>query len=267
MVDFFNEVDEDLRGQQTRELLNKWLPWAIGAVVLIVAVAGGWWGWEAWRTSEAHAAAAAYDRGLKAMDAENAAGADAAFAEAAGKSTTAYKAMALMQRAGIAIRANKLEDAVKFFDEAAKVARSEPIIADAAALKAAYVLMDTATFADIEKRLKPLAEDGRPYRPLAMEALAMAKLNAGKVAEARTDLVALSLILDAPEGLRQRSQATIQEIDAGVAPKLPAIARAAMNVPVAAGTANPFAPPAGAPAPQAAQPQAAPAQAPAGAPQ
>lgn len=265
MVDFFNEVDEDLRGQQTRDLLRKWLPWAIGGVVAILVVVGGWFGWQSWQTNEAHQASAAYDRGLKALSAENAAGADAAFAEAAGKSTTAYKALALMQRGGLAIRDNKPEAAIKFFDEAAKVARSEPIIADAAALKAAYVLMDTASFADIEKRLKPLAEDGRPYRPLAMEALAMAKLNAGKIAEARTDLVALSLILDAPDGLRQRSQATIQEIDAGVAPKLPAIARAAMNVPPASATANPFAPPAGAPAPQA--PPAPAPQAPAGAPQ
>ena len=79
MVDFFNEVDEDLRGRQTRELLNKWLPWAIGAVVAIIAIAGGWWGWEAWRTAEAHQAAVAYDRGLKALSAENDAGADAAF--------------------------------------------------------------------------------------------------------------------------------------------------------------------------------------------
>ena len=161
-----------------------------------------------------------------------------------------------MQRGGLALRANKPDAALKFFDEAAKAARSEPILADAAALKAAYVVMDTAAFAEIEKRLKPLAEAGRPYRPLAMEALAMAKLNAGRVAEARTDLVALSLILDAPEGLRERSQAAIQEIDAGVAPKLPPIAKAAMNVPPAAATANPFGP-AGPPAAQApAQPPA-----------
>jgi hypothetical protein len=257
VVDFFNEVDEDLRGQQTRELIRKWLPWALGGVAAIVLAAGGWWGWEAWRTNAAQEAAAAYDRGLKALAAENAGGADAAFAEAATKAATAYKALALMQRGGLAIRDDKREAAIKFFDEAARVARSEPIIADAAALKAAYILMDTATLADIEKRLKPLAEDGRPYRPLAMEALAMAKLYAGKVAEARSDMVALSLLLDAPEGLRQRSQATIQSIDAGTAPKLPAIARAAMELPTAAPAANPFAPPAGARQPQA--PQTAPA--------
>lgn len=274
MVDFFNEVDEDLRGQQTRDLLNKYLPWAIGAVVAILVVVGAWWGWEAWRTNESHQAAAAYDRGLKALSAENAAGADTAFTEAAARSTTAYKALALMQRGGLALRDNKPEAAVKFFDEAAKAARSEPILADAAALKAAYVLMDTAAFADLDKRLKPLAETGRPYRPLALEAIAMAKINAGRIAEARTDLVALSLILDAPEGLRQRSQAAIQEIDAGVAPKLSAIAKAAMSVPTPAATANPFGPaPQTQPAPQGQAPQtqapqgAAPAtQAPAGAP-
>lgn len=264
MVDFFNEVDEDLRAQETRDLVNKWLPWVIGVVAALVLGVGGWWGWQAWRDSAASNASIAYERGMKALAAENGPGADAAFAEAAEKSTVAYKALALMQRGGIALRDNKPEAAVKFFDEAAKAARSEPIIADAAALKAAYTLMDTAPYAEVEKRLKPLAEEGRPYSPLALEAIAMAKLAAGKTAEARTDLVALSLLLDAPESLRQRSQAAIQEIDAGVAAKLPAIARAATALPPVPAAPNPVAPPAAAPAaPRAQAPQAAPAGAPA----
>lgn len=258
MVDFFNEVDEDLRAQETRDLVRRWLPWAIGVIAVVLLGMGGWWGWTAWRDSEASKASNAYERGVKAMTAENTAAADAAFAEAADSSTVAYKALALMQRAGIALRDNKPDEALKLFDEAAKVGKSEPIIADAAALKAAYTLMDKAPYAEVEKRLKPLAEEGRPYRPLAMEAIAMAKLADGKTAEARTDLLALSLLLDAPESLRQRAQATIQEIDSGVAAKLPAIARAASELPPRAAPAAP----AGAPPPVTA-PQAAPAGAPA----
>ena len=261
MVDFFNEVDEDLRAQETRDLVRKWLPWAIGIVVALLVVFGGWWGWEAWRDSAAAKASVAYERGLKAMAAENGPAADAAFTEVAASGPSAYKALALMQRGGIALRDNKTAEAVKFFDEAAKAARSEPIIADAAALKAAYTLLDSAPYAEVEKRLLPLIEEGRPYRPLAQEALAMAKLMAGKTAEARTDLVALSVSLGTPPSLQQRAQATIQEIDSGVAGKLPAIARAAAALPPA-----PPAPIVTAPAaPQPAQPQA-PAQAPSGAP-
>ena len=123
--------------------------------------------------------------------------------------------------------------------------------------------MDTEPFAVIEARLKPRALEGRPDRPLALEALAMAKLADGKTAEARSQLVALSLLLDAPDGVRERSQAAIQEIDSGVAAKLPAIARAAIALPPQAAQPNPFAPQPGAPAPQAPQAQQAPAGAPA----
>jgi len=258
VVDFFNEVDEDLRAQETRDLVRKWLTPAIAILVAGLVVGGGWWGYEAWRDSLAHKASEAYERGLKAIAANNATAADAAFAEAAAKGPSSYKALALMQRAGIALRDNKTAEAVKLFDEAAKAGRSEPIIADAAALKAAYALMDTAPLAEVEARLKPLMEQGRPYRPLAREALAMAKLAAGKTEEARVSLEALSSSLDAPPSLQQRAQQTIQEIKSGVAGKLPAIARAAAALPPRAPA--PVVQP-GAPTAQPAQPQA-----PAGAP-
>lgn len=263
MVDFFNEVDEDLRAQETRDLARKYLPWLAGAIVAGLVIAGGYWGYEAWRKDSAAQASVAYDRGIQALQRNDVAAADAAFTEAATKSAMGYKALALMQRAGLALADNRREAAVKLFDEAAKAAQGQPILADAAALKAAYALMDTEPYAAIEARLKPLALEGRPYRPLALEAMAMAKLADGKTAEARSQLVALSLLLDAPDGVRERSQAAIQEIDSGVAAKLPAIARAAIALPPQAAQPNPFAPQPGAPAPQAPQAQQAPAGAPA----
>jgi hypothetical protein len=273
VVDFFNEVDEDLRAQETRDLARKYLPWAAGAVIAGLVLAGGYWGWESWSADEAGKASVAYDRGLQAVSNGNTAAADAAFTEAAGRSSMPYKALALMQRAGLALKAGNREQAVKLWDEAAKTASSQPILGDAAALKAAYALMDSQPYAALETRLKPLAEEGRPYRPLALEALAMAKLAAGKTTEARGELVALSLLLDAPDGVRERSQAAIQMIDAGTAAKLPPIATAAAALPPAP-EPNPFADAAAAVAaqgqagpqaagpPQAAQNQAPPTQAP-----
>ncbi|MBX7247508.1 MAG: tetratricopeptide repeat protein [Caulobacteraceae bacterium] len=265
MVDFFNEVDEDLRAQETRDLARKYLPWAAGVVLAGLVAAGGYWGWQSWRLDEAGKASVDYERGMTALSQGNNAAADAAFSEAAGRSSTAYKALALMQRAALALKAGNRDQAVKLWDEAAKASKGQPILSDAAALKAAYVLMDVQPYAEVEKRLKPLSQEGRPYRPLALEALAMAKLAAGKTSEARAELVALSLLLDAPDGVRERSQAAIQMIDSGAAAKLPGIARAAAALPPAP-EPNPFAEAAAAAAAQQG-PQAAPqTQAPAGAP-
>ena len=98
----------------------------------------------------------------------------------------------------------------------------------AAALKAAYLLMDKASFAEVQKRLTPLIKDGRPATYLAREALAMAKLQNGDTKGARADLSALTLTLGTPEGLKQRAGFVVAAIDSGsaqtavAAAKLPA---------------------------------------------
>ena len=255
MVDVFEQVEEELRSDRYKRMARTWLPIGAGLLAVALVAALAWWGWQSYVTNQADKASAAYDRGMIALEANNPSGADAAFAEAVKSGNAAYKALALMQQAGIAVTANKTDDAVKLFDEAAKVA-GDPIIGDAAALKAVFLLMDTAPLADIQKRLEPLAGDKRPLRAFAQEALAMAQLQHGKTAEARQAFVQLQLGQDVPDDVRQRAQAGVQAIDSGTAAGLPAIVRAAVALPAAAPTA---AAPAATPAP--AQAEAAPAAA------
>ncbi len=211
-------------------MARTWLPIGAGLLVVALVAALGWWGWQSYVTNQADKASAAYDRGMEALQANNPSGADAAFAEAAKSGNGAYKALALMQQAGIAVTANKTQDAVKLFDDAAKAA-GDPIIADAAAIKAAFLLMDTASLEDIQKRLEPLADDKRPLHAFAQEALAMAQLQHGKTAEARQAFVQLQLGQDVPDDVRQRAQAGVQAIDSGTAAGLAAIVRAAVALP------------------------------------
>ncbi len=232
-------------------MARTWLPIGAGLLAVALVAALGWWGWQSYVTNQADKASAAYDRGMIALQANNPSGADAAFAEAAKSGNGAYKALALMQQAGIAVSANKTEDAVKLFDDAAKAA-GDPIIADAAAIKAVFLLMDTAPLADIQKRLEPLANDKRPLHAFAQEAQAMALLQHGKTAEARQIFVQLQLGQNVPDDIRQRAQAGVQAVDAGTAAGLAAIVRAAVALP------TPTAAPAQA---QAAAPAAAPAEA------
>ena len=234
-------------------MARTWLPIGAGLLVVALVAALSWWGWQSYVTNQADKASAAYDRGMEALQANNPSGAEAAFTEAAKSGNGAYKALALMQQAGIAVSANKTQDAVKLFDDAAKAA-GDPIIADAAAIKAAFLLMDTATLEDIQKRLEPLAADKRPLHAFAQEALAMAQLQHGKTAEARQAFVQLQLGQDVPDDIRQRAQAGVQAIDSGTAAGLAAIVRAAVALPA------PAAAPAAA-APASAQAEAAPAAA------
>ena len=176
----------------------------------------------------------------------------AAFEEAVKEGNGAYKVMALQQQAGLAVSANKFPDAVRLFDEAAK-ASSDPILSDPPALKAAFLVMDTAPLAEIEKRLEPLAEDKRPLHAFAQEALALARLQHGKTKEAREAFVLLQLGQDVPDPIRQRAQIAVEAIDAGTVGALPGIVDAASKAaPPAAGAANAMTPSAPATAPAAA---------------
>ena len=99
------------------------------------------------------------------------------------------------------------------------------MIGDAARLKSAFALIDTAPLKDLEGRLKPLMEEGRPYRVQAREALAFARLKAGDTAGARGDFVVLSQLLDASQGAQARAQAAIGLIDSGSAKAVPGVVK------------------------------------------
>lgn len=240
MVDVFEQVEEELRSDRYKRLARTWLPVAGGVLLIALIAALSFWGYDSWQTSRADKASVAYDRGVESLAANNPVGADAAFAQAAKVGNGAYKAMALMQRAGIAADANRVPEAIAYLDEAAKASR-DPLISDVAALKAVWLAMDTATLEDIEARVKPLIGDKRPFSAFAMEAQAMARLQAGKPAEAREILVVLKNGLDTPEIVSQRAELAIGAIDSGGAANLAAITRGMAALP-----APTPAPPAGA---------------------
>ncbi|RZJ06316.1 MAG: tetratricopeptide repeat protein [Brevundimonas sp.] len=256
MVDVFEQVEEELRSDRYKRLARTWLP-VVGGVLLVALIAAlAFWGWDSMQTSKADKASIAYDRGMQSMQANNPVGADAAFTQAAKEGNGAYKAMALMARAGIAVDANRIPDAIKLFDDAAKASR-DPLLHDAAALKAAWLAMDTETLAQVEARLTPLAKDKRPLSPFAIEALAMARLQNGQVAPAREAFVLLKNGLDTPDIISQRAELAITAIDSGAAANLKKILdaqRALPVVPVQPAGAQPGAPAAAAPAAAPARP-------------
>lgn len=234
MVDVFDQVEEELRSDRYKRLARTWLP-VIGGVLLVALIAAlSWWGWQKMETSKADKASIAYQRGLDSLEASNLVGADAAFTQAATEGNAAYKALALNHRAGIAVQQNRIPAAVELFEEAAQASR-DPLMRDSSALKAALLLLDTASLEDIQARLEPLMKEGRPFRAFAREALAMAQLQNGKTAEARQTLVVLKNSLDTPPEISQRAELAISAIDEGTAANLPAItgAMAALETPPA----------------------------------
>lgn len=238
MVDVFDQVEEELRSDRYKRLARTWLPVAGGVLLVALIAALAWWGWQKMETSKADKASIAYQRGLESLESNNLVGADAAFVQAADEGNAAYKALALQHRAGIAVQQNRIPAAVELFDEAAAASR-DPLLRDGAAYKAALLLMDTASLEDVQARLEPLTEEGRPFRAFAREALAMAQLQHGKTAEARSTLVVLKNSLDTPRELSQRAELAIASIDDGTAPNLAPITRAMAEIEATAAADQP----------------------------
>ena len=235
MVDVFEQVEEELRADRWKRLARKWGPVVGGVLALALIVALGFWGMDALKSSQGAKGAAAYDRGIEAAQGGNVAAAEAAFQEAEKAGNSAYKALALTQRAALAVQRNQIPQAIELFDQAARADR-DPLLADQAVLKGTWLMMDQgATLEQIEGRLEPLLREGRPFRAFAQETQAMARLLHGKPAEARQVFVQLQLGQNVPDDVRQRAQAAVTAIDNGAAQSIADTAKAMARQPAPAG--------------------------------
>lgn len=243
MADVFNEVDEEFRAARYAQFARRAWPYALAVLAAALLVALAAWAWDQHLRSQDARASQDYAKGLAALAAKDEAGAGKSFDTAAREGRGAYRALALMQQAGLRLRAAKPAEAVDLLDRAAAAER-DPALHDAAALEAAFLSMNTAPLAQTTSRLDPLIARGRPYRSMAREALAMAKIAAGRGAEAKGDLQVLALQQDVSDVARARARAAIAMINSGAAAAVPAVVKAQAAQPPA-----PFAPPIAGPGP------------------
>lgn len=230
MVDVFEEVEEELRADRWKTLARRFLPWMLLGLVLGLLVAGGVYGWREYQRQGAEAASLAYADGLELLTRGDAKAAEAEFQAVVDGRSPVYRSLALMQIGGMRLSSGDAKAAATRFDEAAEAAPA-PILEDSAKLKAVFARMDTQPYAATIEQLTPLAAEGRPYRLLALEALALARLGAGQTQAARSDVTVLSIAPEAPEGVRTRAQALLQLIDSGAAASLAQVAKAAAALP------------------------------------
>jgi len=230
VTDLFEEVEEQLRSDRYKQFAQKALPWMLGIAAVVLVAFLGYWGYDAYQNKQVANASEKYAAAVDAMVANDRDKAKQLWTEVSQSNAKSYKALALMHLGAFAQEANKPADAAKLFDEAAAAA-ADPVVGDAARLKSAFAVLDTASLKDLEGRLKPLMEEGRPYRVQAREALAFAKLNAGDLAGARGDFVLISQSLDAQQSAQARAQAAIGLIDSGSAKAVSSVVKAAQTLP------------------------------------
>nr|WP_238934815.1 tetratricopeptide repeat protein [Maricaulis parjimensis] len=201
--------------------MRKYGPWALGGAIGIIAVAAGYQAWQAYRLGEREASSEAFISAIRASEENQLALAATGFETLAETGAAGYPALALMQRANVALNEGDTAAAADFFEQAA-AATSEPLVSDLAEIRAVWARWDMLSAADVEIRLTPLTQDTAPYRFLARETIGAAALRDGDLTRARSAYQFISFAFEAPEGVRRRAQEALAIIERDEALAAPA---------------------------------------------
>jgi hypothetical protein len=216
--DIFDEVEEELRAERTRQFLTRYAGAIAGAAVLVIALVAGWQGWRWYQARQDQAAAAVY---IQAMLESAATGPNANTAHAASLATfdqlaqhgpAGYRTLARLRAAALDANTGHLPQALALWNAVATDSSADPLLRNLAELLWTQHQLDNGDPGTLESRLKPLAEPNNPWHAMATEQLALLALRQGKTGEAKQMLTALSNDVTAPEGVRQRATAVLAQL-------------------------------------------------------
>jgi hypothetical protein len=205
VTDIFQEVDEEVRREQLKKLWQQYGNYLVAACILIVAGVAAWRGYQWWEAKQAAQAGAAFEQAVAFAEAGKHQEAEAAFAKLASDGTAGYRVLArLREAAQLASTDNKA--AVSAYDQIAADNSAGQVMQDLAAVRAGFLLVDTAPYAELQSRLEPLTAGDRTFRHSARELLALSAWKSGDMAAARqwTDMIMTDPLT--PSGTRSRAQ-------------------------------------------------------------
>ncbi len=185
MSDIFREVDEDLRRERYKKLWERYGVYVIALAVAIVVVTAGYRGWVYWQERQAQSNGDRFVAALALAEAGNHAEAEAALAAIVAEGSGGYPALARFRIAGEKAAAGDNPGAVAEFDKVAADTSNPPLLRDMARLRAALILTETASLAELEARIGDLAATGNPWRHSAREFLGLAAWRGGDYAAAQ----------------------------------------------------------------------------------
>ena len=139
--------------------------------------------------------------------------AEAAFAKLASAGSAGYRVLARLREAAELARTDS-KAAVVAYDEIAADKSAGQVIQDLAALRAGFLLVDSASYSDMRSRLEPLTGTERAFRHGARELLALSAWKSGDMAAARQWTEMIMTDPQTPAGARSRIR-SVERADRG----------------------------------------------------
>lgn len=206
MSELFDEVDEEVRREQLKKLWDKYSLYFIALMVLVVAAVGGWRGYQYLEAKRAAEAGAVFEKAVELSEQGKHAEAETAFADLAAKAPSGYRTLARL-RAAAEASARDPKAAAKMYDDIAADSSVGSEWRDLARIRAAGLLVDSASYADIQQRLETSAEPTSTFRHSAREILALSAWRNNDMTAARKWVDAIAEDGETPPGLRSRAEA------------------------------------------------------------
>lgn len=214
MTDIFHEVDEEVRREQLKKLWERYGYYIIAGCVLIVAGIGAWRGYEWWETKKVAEAGVAFEQAVTLAESGKPQEAEAAFAKLATDGTAGYRVLARLREAAELAQSDP-KAAIKSYDDIAADRGAGEAIQDVAALRAGFLLVDSASYAEMRTRLEPLTRAERPFRYSARELLTLSAWKHGDMSAARQWADMIITDPQTPAGARSRAELLSELIAAG----------------------------------------------------
>lgn len=202
---FIREVNEEYRKERARLLWERYGFLVIGVATAIVLGTAAFVGYRYWVESRANASGDAFLAALQLANEGKTDEAIAAFGKLEEEGYSAYPVLARMRAATVKADEGDFEGAIKEFDAVAADKGIATAIRDMARLRAALLLVDHGTYADVSSRVEPLTADTNELRHSAREALGLSAWKEGKAAEALALFDQIAADQAAPQNLRQRA--------------------------------------------------------------
>ena len=195
-----------MRREQLKKLWERYSIYIIALALLIIAGVGGWRAYQYFEAKKAAEAGAAFDKAVELSEANKHAEAEAAFADLAGKAPWGYRALARLRAAAEVANRDKAAAAKMFDDIAADGSVGAPE-RDLARIRAAQLLLDTASYPEMKQRLEAATADGATFRHSARELLALSAWRANDTTATRQWLDLIASDAETPPSLRSRAEA------------------------------------------------------------
>ena len=203
---FLREVEEAVRQERYKALWDKYGLFVLGLIVLGVAGVAGHTGWTYWQERQAQEAGSKFSQALMLEDGADQAKAQEMLSSLAETGPQGYRVLSRFQLAAAEAKAGKTDEAVKAYDALATDANVDKILQGLATLQGSALRLDSADYAEMERRLKGLIDSNSAWRFSARELLGLSAYRLNDMREAERQFTALLGDPGTPPNLRERAE-------------------------------------------------------------